>query len=98
MTGRPTRDGAADRSAQVERGTCASHLRCLARGVGWGARGAGYVGRQAVLAKRRELDEEVERGANLLSEPGEHAFEKVRRASDGTADLLQLLLQVASRP
>ena len=78
--GRPTRDGAADRSAQVKRGSCASQLRCLARSVGEGARGAEAVGRQAVLAKRRELDDEVERGADLLSEPGEHAFEKVRRA------------------
>jgi len=99
MTGRPTRDGAADRSRTGrERGTCASQLRCLARGFGGGARGAGPIDRQAVLAKRRELDDEVERGADLLSEPGEHAFEKVRPPSDGTPDLLQLPLQVASGP
>ena len=48
--------------------------------------------RQAVLAEGRELDEEVERRADLLSEPGEHAFVKVRPGSDGRADLLQLCL------
>jgi hypothetical protein len=95
MAGRPTRDGAADRSAQVERGTCASQLRCLARGIGGGARGAGHLGGQAVLAQRGELDDEVERGADLLSEPGEHAFDKVRPRSDGTVDFLQLPLQAA---
>ena len=73
---------------------CASQLRCLARSIGGGARGAGYgLHGQAVLAQGGELDEEVERGADLLSEPGEHAFGKVRRGSDGKAHLLQLCLQ-----
>jgi len=66
LTGRPTRDGSADRSAQGMR-SCASQLRCLARSVGGGARGAGAVDRQAILAQGRELDDEVERRADLLS-------------------------------
>jgi hypothetical protein len=45
-----------------------------------------------VLAEGGELDDQVERRADLLSEPGEHAFEKVRRGSDGTREILQLPL------
>ena len=68
--GRPARDGAADRSAPA-RVAGASQPRCLARSVDGGARGAGRGGHaQAVLAERRELDDEVERRADLLSEPG----------------------------
>jgi hypothetical protein len=32
---------------------------------------------EAILAERRELDDEVERHADVLSEPREHAFEKL---------------------
>ncbi len=90
--GRPTRD------ANANRGTLggvagASHPRCVARSVGRGARGAGRGGHaQAVFAQRRELDHQVERRADLLSEPREHAFGKVRPGPDGSADLLQLSL------
>jgi hypothetical protein len=47
---------------------------------------------QAVLAEGGELDDEIERRADLLSEPGEHAFDKLRGGSDGRRQILQLPL------
>jgi acyl-CoA thioester hydrolase len=65
----------------------------MVRSDGGGARGAvGAVHVQAVLAEGGELDDQVERRAELLSEPREHAFEKVRRGSDGRLGFLQVLL------
>jgi hypothetical protein len=46
----------------------------------------GAVHAQAELAEGGELDDQVERRAELLSEPREHAFEKVGARSDGTPD------------
>lgn len=37
----------------------------------------------AVLAQRRELDEQVDPGEKLLSEAGEHVFVKLGRPADG---------------
>ena len=72
----------------------ASQLRHALRSVGEGARGPeDAIGVQPVLAERRELDDQVERGPDSLSELREHAFGKVRRRSDGSGDLLQVLLQ-----
>lgn len=89
--GRP-RDIAANRGALGEIAG-ASQPRCSARSVDGGARGAGRGDHaEAVLAERRTLDDQVERRADLLSEPREHAFVKVRRPADGSADLLQLSL------
>src|SRR5215211_3689161 len=69
----------------------------MVRSNGGGTRGAvGEIWAQAVFAERGELDDQVERRADLLSEPREHAFEKVRPASDGRAHLLQLPLQPPS--
>jgi hypothetical protein len=75
--GRPARDGVAARSAAG--GVAgASQLRCVARSVGGGGRGArGEVRPKAVLAEGRELDDQVDRRAELLSEPREHAFERL---------------------
>jgi hypothetical protein len=93
--GRPARDGVAARSAAG--GVAgASQLRCMARSVGRGGRGArGEIRTQAVLAERGELDDQVERRAKLLSEPREHAFGKLGIGSDGRAGFVQLPLQRA---
>jgi hypothetical protein len=37
----------------------------------------------AVLAQRRELDEQVDSGQKLLSETGEHVFVKLGEPADG---------------
>jgi acyl-CoA thioester hydrolase len=93
--GRSARDGAAHRSAAGE-GAGASQLRRMVRSDGGGARGAvDAVHAQAVLAEGGELDDQVERRAELLSEPREHAFEKVGRGSDGRAGFLQVPLHEA---
>jgi acyl-CoA thioester hydrolase len=73
-TGRSSRDSAADRST---RGVfaAASQLRCLVRSGRLDADAAEDAFRaEAVLAERRELDDQVERRAEPLSEPREHAF------------------------
>jgi acyl-CoA thioester hydrolase len=71
----------------------------MARSDGGGARGAvGAVHAQAVLAEGGELDDQVERRAELLSEPREHAFGKVRAPSDGRGDFLQVPLHGRRRP
>jgi hypothetical protein len=71
----------------------------MARSVDGGARGSrDAVCAQAVLAEGGELDDQVERRADLLSEPGEHAFDKVRTASDGTREIMQVPLQRLSPP
>jgi acyl-CoA thioester hydrolase len=107
VAGRFTRDDAADRSARGGSIPCAagraggfglggagaSHLRFALRSASEGTRGArNAIGVQAVFAESRELDDEVERRPDSLSELREHAFEKVRGRSDGSRDLLQLPL------
>jgi YbgC/YbaW family acyl-CoA thioester hydrolase len=76
----------------------ASQLRRALRSGGEGTRGPhGAVGAEAVFAERQELDDEVERGPEPLSELREHAFGKVRSRSDGSRDFLQVPLQAAGR-
>jgi hypothetical protein len=95
--GRSARDGVAARSAAGGVAD-ASQLRCMARSAGGGGRGArGDIRAQAVLAEGGELDDQVERRAELLSEPGEHAFERLRTGSDGRLGFVQLPLQRAER-
>jgi acyl-CoA thioester hydrolase len=91
--GRPARDAYADRGTAGEGVAGASQPRGVARSIGGGTRGARRGGHaEAVFAQRRKLDNQVERRADLLSEPREHAFVKVRPRSDGSLDLLQLSL------
>ena len=66
------------------------------RGRRPGARGRRRRSAEAVLAERRELDDGVERSAEPVSEPWEHAFDKVRLGADGRGRPLQLLLQAGS--
>ena len=97
--GRSARDGAVGRLRfGVPTGPC---RRGLPSEVGTdpvrdgrlGARGRRRRGAEAVLAERRELDDGVERSAEPVSEPWEHAFAKLRVGADGKADRLQASLQ-----
>ena len=82
LAGRFARDDAADRSTRASRRrppNCGARSGASRRGHSRGA-GGGRGRAQAVLAERRKLDDEVERRADSLSEPREHAFGKVRAA------------------
>jgi acyl-CoA thioester hydrolase len=71
---RSARDTAANRSTPGVLAD-ASQLRCAVRSGRLDADAAeDGMAAKAVLAERRELDDQVERRADSLSEPGEHAF------------------------
>ena len=57
----------------------------------------GEIWAQAVFAERGELDDQVERRADLLSELGEHAFGKIGRGPDGRVEFVQVPLHGAPK-